>query len=222
EKKKNDHGTDHEIEKAHLLQLHSTTKCIWCYVCNQEIRLNKNPPFELTFLDRSIFQSKSPKLINNINQSINNSVQVNVVNVIQENSLNQSIIRRNQSDTCFESTLFEFEHSDPTDFTRGISGLHNLGNICYMNSALQVLSNCVPLTSYFLDCIPFIETNTNRRINGDISNIKSNGRLVTAYFIFIQSMWLKSAHGRQCHIINPTSIAAEIRSINRSFRSYTQ
>ncbi|CAF4018718.1 unnamed protein product, partial [Rotaria sp. Silwood1] len=53
--------------------------------------------------------------------------------------------------------------------------------------ALQALSNCVPLTSYFLDCIPFIVTNSNRRSNGDLSNIKANGRLVTAYLKFIQS-----------------------------------
>ena len=46
---------------------------------------------------------------------------------------------------------------------KGLSGLMNLGNSCYMNSAIQCLSNTVELTNYFLSTA-YIEDNTNNSL----------------------------------------------------------
>lgn len=46
---------------------------------------------------------------------------------------------------------FDLEEYSPADSeTKGIVGLANLGNTCYMNSALQCLSNLTDFSTYFL------------------------------------------------------------------------
>lgn len=81
----------------------------------------------------------------------------------------------------------------------GLVGLQNIANTCYMNAALQALSNSPPLTTYFLDCGDIIEatselTGNQRKIGLAKSyhrlmkemwcrNKRSNGELVVVAFL---------------------------------------
>ncbi|XP_076320954.1 ubiquitin carboxyl-terminal hydrolase 20-like isoform X2 [Tachypleus tridentatus] len=88
---------------------------------------------------------------------------------------------------------------------RGLTGLQNLGNTCYMNSAIQALSNCPQLTNFFLDCTSFVR-----------SDKKPN--LAKSYMKLVKEMW----HKKRPSYIVPSSVAYGIKMAFPMFRGYGQ
>lgn len=81
-----------------------------------------------------------------------------------------------------------------------------MGNTCYMNSALQALSNTPPLTNFFLECEAAIITRLGDAKPG----------LSRSYFRLIQDMWNKS---RLPYIV-PSGVLYGIRNVSKDLNTY--
>ncbi|KAJ1352240.1 hypothetical protein KIN20_008530 [Parelaphostrongylus tenuis] len=93
---------------------------------------------------------------------------------------------------------------------KGACGLQNLGNTCFMASALQCLSNVPELTEYFL---------SNRYV-ADINKknpLGTHGELARAYGDLLQSMW----SGENCSVV-PRRVKMTIGQFAPRFSGYAQ
>ena len=64
----------------------------------------------------------------------------------------------NQNEDCNKTLYNESSDSETYDSKEvlGTSGLHNMGNTCYMSSVLQCLSNCEIFRNYILSSVLLI------------------------------------------------------------------
>uniref|UniRef100_A0A674MA06 Ubiquitin carboxyl-terminal hydrolase n=1 Tax=Takifugu rubripes TaxID=31033 RepID=A0A674MA06_TAKRU len=118
--------------------------------------------------------------------------------------------------TCAFSRLGEYSSYSSSYSYResqshpGLCGLSNLGNTCFMNSALQCLSNASPLTEYFLN--DQYEAEINRE-----NPLGMRGEIAEAYADLVKQMWLSRSS-----YVAPRSFKTQVGRFAPQFSGYQQ
>ncbi|KAL7292982.1 hypothetical protein TKK_0013432 [Trichogramma kaykai] len=209
-----DHSTIHNRKfPSHSAHMNLSSTRIWCYSCEAEVltrNTNSPSPRSSDQMDQkhfSLYNKYSGDASINMDTKSDTDEYLNDQLLFKKLMANRGEAFIDKPEDSPDSTDSD-EGRDYMMKPTGLVGLQNIGNTCYMNSALQALSNVPPLTQYFLSCDDMVSY-----IGGD----KKPG-LSLSYLHLIKEMWDRRARG----FTSPHNILTGIRTVHPMFRGYHQ
>ncbi|EYC23708.1 hypothetical protein Y032_0015g2797 [Ancylostoma ceylanicum] len=200
------HATAHyENNPAHCILWNLRNSRLYCMQCAAEVYKDANyPP-----LDAEIRRALMPLKRSHRQSSSTPSQEV-------QNKKEVSHRRTEPTQTrgrCIESFAVvnrplakDMEDGFDFDFPKGLTGLFNLGNTCYFNAAIQVLSNCPPFSDYFRD-------------KGDLRPYATREPLVSnTMALLIQKLW----SAKREPAVFPKALLTRVRDNFPQFRGWNQ
>uniref|UniRef100_A0A669AWQ9 Ubiquitin carboxyl-terminal hydrolase n=1 Tax=Oreochromis niloticus TaxID=8128 RepID=A0A669AWQ9_ORENI len=145
----------------------------------------------------------SPKLSSNSSPAVTNGDS----NCSPGYTLNNSTSSSNRYGGYNSYSSYNYRESQSQP---GLCGLSNLGNTCFMNSALQCLSNASPLTEYFLT--DQYEAEINRE-----NPLGMRGEIAEAYADLVKQMWLSRSS-----YVAPRTFKTQVGRFAPQFSGYQQ